>query len=129
MEMNDIRGIYEGLPYLLRSIFIAAPHEASEVFWRRPVDPQHVCDILLRRGGLDALIVALTLVKEAEITQYQNQHLNGINTVRRCLESLQNDQILGGKLLKNLYGYLEFRWEKAKYYWIPGEEDEEDVGE
>lgn len=126
MEMSDIRSIYEGLPYLLRSIFIAAPHEASEVFWRRPVDPQHACEILLRQGGLDALIVALALVKESEITQYQDQHLIGVKTVRRCLELLQHNQILSGTLLMGLYGYLEFRWEKVKYFCIPGEKDEDE---
>ncbi|MCL4470093.1 MAG: hypothetical protein M1547_02925 [Gammaproteobacteria bacterium] len=124
MEMSDIRGIYEGLPKLLRSIFIMAPHEEGEVFWRRPVAVDHVCEILLRIGGLDALVVALALVKEAEITQYQDQHEIGVDTVRQCLALLQHDQILGGKLLRELYRYLEHRWKKVKYYRIPGKEDE-----
>lgn len=125
MEMSDIRGIYEGLPYLLRSIFIAAPHEASEVFWRWPVDPKHVCEILLRQGGLDALITALTMIKEAEITQDQYQHSEGNETVQLCLTRMKHDQILNAELLGDLRRYLEWNWKRAKYFSIPGEDDEE----
>lgn len=125
MEMSEIREIYEGLPYLLRSIFIVVPHEASEVFWRRPVDVDHVCEILLRIGDLDALIVALALVKEAEITQYQDQHEIGVDTVRQCLAHMKHAQILNAKLLGDLHRYLERCWGKAKYFSIPGEDDGE----
>lgn len=124
MEMSEIREIYEGLPYLLRSIFIVVPYEEEEVFWRRPVDVDHVCEILLRIGDLDALIVALALVKESEITQYQDQHEIGVDAVQQCLAKLQHNQILGGMLLRELYRYLEHRLKKAKYHRIPGEEDE-----
>lgn len=125
MEMSEIREIYEGLPYLLRSIFIAAPHEASEVFWRRPVDPQHVCEILLRQGGLDALITALTMVKEAEITQDQYQHSEGRETAQRCLTYMKHGQIFDAKLLGNLRRHLECNWRRVKYFSVSGEDDDE----
>lgn len=132
MEMSGIRGIYEGLPYLLQSIFIAAPHEASEVFWRRPVDPQHVCEILLRQGGLDALITALAMAKEAEITQDQYQHSEAREAAQRCIAGMNHDQIFDAELLGELRTYLEGCWGRAKYFSIPGEsagEDEADEDE
>lgn len=124
MDMNDIRTIYEGLPKLLRSIFIAGPDEASEIFWRRPVDHRHVCDIVLRIGDLDALVVALALVREAEITQNQAQHEVGVETVQECLYLLRNDPILGEELVYELHEYLGRCWENVKYFSV-FEEDED----
>lgn len=126
MDMKEIRAIYEGLPKLLRSIFIAGPDKASEIFWRRPVDHEHVCDIVLRIGDLDALVVALALVREAEITQNQDQHEVGVETVKKCLYLLQYDPVLGKKLVDELREYLGVRWENAKYFSIPEESDADD---
>lgn len=123
MAMDDIHKIYEGLPYLFRSIFIAAPHEASEVFWRRPVDPQHVCEILLRQGGFDALTTILAMIKEAEITQDQYQHSEAREAAQKCIAGMNHDQILDAELLGELRRYLERCWGRAKYFSIPGESE------
>lgn len=126
MEMSEVREIYEGLPHLFRSIFIAGPHEASEMFWRRPVDYEHVYTILLRQRDLDALVVALAMVKESETSQNQYQHWRGIETVWQCMDSLRHGGILDANLFSELRNYLEFYWEKARYFTVPGEGEDDD---
>lgn len=127
MQMTEIREIYEGLPKLLRSIFIAGRYEASEIFWRRPVEDEHVHEILLRLDdNIDALQTALAMVKEAEITQNQDQHFSGINTVKRCLDRLQHDPVLGDGLLVELGKYLERHWKGVVYFAVPKDKYEDD---
>lgn len=124
MEMSEIREIYEGLPYLLRSIFIAAPHEASEVFWRRPVDTKDVGEILLKPSTQDTvstLVIALAMVKEAEITQSQYEHWTGVEIVQKCLAMQKQNGVLDGELLSDLYRYLVARLERVEYFSIPEE--------
>ncbi len=124
MEMSEIREVYEGLPYLFQSIFIAGPYDASEIFWRRPVDYEHVYTLLLRQRDLDALVTILAMVKEAEITQDQGLHWLGVETARQCIDCLRHDGILDTNLLGELSKYLGSHWEKARYFSVPGEEDD-----
>lgn len=118
MEMGEIREIYEGLPYLFQSIFIAGPHEGSPLFWRRPIDPKDVCEILLKlseRDAISALVTALTMAKEAETTQDQYQHELAVECVWDCLDLLQDEPALMVGLLDELNDYLMDRWIEVEY--------------
>lgn len=129
MEMSEIREIYEELPTPFHSIFIAKRHEASEVFWRRPVDPEHVCQILRRLGERDAMgaiTTSLAMVKEAEITQNQYQHELAVDTARICIGMLKRDGVLNAELLEDFCSRLEASWRRAEYYSVVGEEEDDD---
>lgn len=71
MEISEIRRYLEGLPNLMRQIFIYGPAQPSGLFWRRDTDYDDACDHLLRFGNLDGLTAVLALVKEAEFIQDQ----------------------------------------------------------
>lgn len=115
LDMLEIRVAYEGLPELLRSMFIAPKTSESQIFWRRPVDIAHACEILRRFGTIEALITSLIVVREAEITQNQLQHACGVKLARECVARLAAHPVIGPALLSAsgkpcLGDYLESRW-------------------
>ena len=79
MEMSEIRRIYEGLPKVIRSIFVEPESKTKSIFWRRSVKPKLACEMLLRFRNVDALIALLTMVKEAEIMQDRTQYGVAVN--------------------------------------------------
>ena len=120
MDMPQIRSAYEGLPDLMRSIFIAPATNEGQIFWRRPVDIAHACEILSRFGTVEAFIASLIVVKEAETTQNQVQHACGVKLARECLERLATHALVGPALLSSrgkpgLRAYLESRWRTPGY--------------
>lgn len=120
MDMPQIRSAYEGLPDLMRSIFIAPATNEGQIFWRRPVDIAHACEILSRFGTVDAFIASLIVVKEAEATQNQVQHACGVKLAREYLERLATHALVGPALLSSrgkpgLRAYLECRWRTPGY--------------
>ncbi len=120
MEMAAIRSAYEDLPRLFRSIFIDRQATKSSLFWRRPVEPDHVCTILLRIKSIDALIVTLLFVKEAEITQNHEQHIEGVKAALNCLEHFAGHPVLGGAVNRDLQRYLiKSRWSNLAYPEVP----------
>lgn len=97
MEMGEIKRIYESMPKSIRAIFVAPENEATPIFWRRSVDTEHACEILLRFGDLDAFVALLTMLKEAEVTQDRYQYgvvMNAITQQLRCFSSQQRSDIL-----------------------------------
>lgn len=119
MEMAEIRSAFEELPNLLRSIFLARQATKSTVFWRRPVETDSACDILLRINNVDALVATLLLVKEAETTQNHYQHEDGIGFALRYLERFKEHPVLGGEVNSDLQIYLKSHWANLVYPEIP----------
>ncbi|MEK0750778.1 hypothetical protein OSH65_25515, partial [Mycobacterium ulcerans] len=72
--MSEIRFYLEGLPNLMRQMFIYSETQPTGLFWRRDTDYEDACDLLLRFGCLDGLNAVLALLKEAEVIQDQYQH-------------------------------------------------------
>lgn len=89
MEMVEIRQLFESLPAILRSMFVASEREATGLFWRRPVNLDDVCDKLRAQKNLDALVTAFILMKEAEVIQYQMQHEIACVVARQLLEMFE----------------------------------------
>lgn len=134
MEMREIREVYEGLPGGINSIFIAPSYEATGIFWKRPAEFEKVYEVLLRLAELrhvnllEILVAVMAMVKEAEVTQNQDQHEDGCDVAYRCLELLRLEKLPGRGLMDDIEGYLFPQWEKAGYIFVPGSE-EDDEGE
>jgi len=125
MEMAEVRMLFEGLSPGLRPMFIASKKEASGLFWRRPVDIKQVGDILCAKRDLDALVAALILVKEAEVTQNQIQHEAACTITMQLLQIFAHRS---GQLeeqgkpceyplpFEDLFGYVALAMEDAHYF-------------
>ena len=75
MEMSEIRRSYESLPRPMRAMFIHPDATESSVFWRRrKLDCKADCDFFLRFEDLDGFTAVLTMLRETESTQNQNQN-------------------------------------------------------
>lgn len=106
LEMSEIRKAYEGLPKLIRSIFVGDGKPAG-LFWRRPVDTDHACEILLRISSEDALTALLALIREGETTQNQDQHFSAWYFAQRHLAQLSaNSPIFGEAIGRELHAYI-----------------------
>lgn len=128
MEMSDIRRIYEGMPQPIRSIFIASKKEAHGLFWRRPVDIDHACEILLRFQSVEGFVAVLAVIKEAETTQEQYQHYTGVDAAWAYMRetTIRSDRLLGSIIRADLSEYLESRWQTPGYLDVPGAPDDPD---
>lgn len=121
IDMAEIRSAYEGLPKLLRSIFVACHASEATLFWRRPVEAEEVCDQLRRFGTIEAFIAAMIFVREAEVIQSTNEHILALELARQYLDRLSRHPILGGPLNQKLSAYLESRWKDPGYLEIPAD--------
>lgn len=117
MEMSEIRRIYEAMPKLIRSIFVATKEEATGLFWRRPVEVDHACEILRRFRDVDAFITLLTIMREAETIQDQDQYFVVSHAVKEHLTELcETHDIIASTLGADLLRYLGNTW--ARPGWI-----------
>ncbi|OIQ97582.1 hypothetical protein GALL_203410 [mine drainage metagenome] len=122
MDMTEIRQIYEGMPNLIRSIFVAPKTKTQGLFWRRPVDIDHACEILLRLRNVDGLIALLAMMREAETTQDQEQHYVAAEAVNRHLTELSaTHEIIGSGLGASLHRYLRESLARPGYFDVPNE--------
>ncbi len=122
MEMSEIRRIYEGMPNLIRSIFVAPKTKTQGLFWRRPVDINHACEILLRIRDVDGLIALLAMMKEAETIQDQEQHFVAAEAANRHLTELcATHEIIGSGLGASLHRYLRKSLARPGYFDVPSE--------
>jgi len=116
MEMSEIRRYLEGLPNLIRQIFISVSAQPSGLFWRRDIDYDDACDLLLRLGSLDGLTAVLALVKEAEVIQDQYQHQDCAQKAGEYVARLGGRGLLPEKLIGELSIYLAQRVSAAGYF-------------
>lgn len=118
MEMNETKAIYEGLPSPIRSIFIASETEARGLFWRRPIDVDHACNILLRFRSIDGFQAVLAIVKEAETMQDQYQHDIGVGAAKKYMDTttIQPSQPLVDIIRTDLSKYLQTCWQSPGYF-------------
>lgn len=118
MTMSEIKTIYEELPEPIRSMFIATKNGACGIFWRRPIEIDHACEILLRYRGIHGLIAILAIVKEAEIIQNQYQHQVGIRAAMEYLRSVavKASQPMADDIYAYLTKYIKFQWKSAGYF-------------
>jgi len=125
MEMSEIRGYLEGLPNLIRQIFIYGSAQPSGLFWRRDTDYDDACDHLLRFGSLDGLTAVLALVKEAEVIQDQYQHQDCAQKAGEYIARLECRGLLPEALIGELSNYLAQRVAAAGYFFEPQDEESE----
>lgn len=115
MSMEEIKFVYQNLPYLYRSIFIEADYKITGLFWRRCTELEECCETLKKLDGLDAFISHLAMIKEAEISQDQDIHYYLFDSIFEYKKKLKNYQML--KLtIKPLIEYLKDRWKSAGYF-------------
>jgi hypothetical protein len=126
MEMREVRRVYESLPPLLRSIFVASPSEANGIFWRRPVEIDHVCEILLRLRDQDALVAMLAMVKEAEVVQDQLFFSAVVSSAEDLLAILQSSGTTRSDLFDRLSRYLKPRWSNPGFVVVDDDGDAEE---
>lgn len=115
MSMKEIRGIYEGMPYLYRSIFIEQDYKITGVFWRRVTDPAQCIATLLNLEKVDSFIALLALAKEAEITQNQPLHfeaLKGALGMKNFLDKVRELDFTNEEIIE----YLFYRIDNAGYF-------------
>lgn len=116
MEMSEIRRCLEGLPNLMRQIFIYGQAEPSGVFWRRDIDCDDACDLLLRYGDLDGLTAVMALIKEAESVQDQYQHQCCAQKAGEYVSRLTYKGELPEQLGGEVFDYLTQRVASAGYF-------------
>lgn len=80
MNMEEIRSVYMSLNPRLRALFIMDTSTARKpgIFWRRDMPLNEIFQKLEKGSGLDSLTALLAMIKEAEITQYQDQHIQAL---------------------------------------------------
>lgn len=115
MEMTEIRKIYEGMPYLFRSMFVEVEHKVKGVFWRRYVEIDKCCETLRNLETLPAFISLLTIIKEAEIIQDQDVHDYVFDVVIEYKDKLIEHPILNF-VTEWMFEYLSDRWKNAGYF-------------
>lgn len=116
MEMSEIRRYLEGLPNLMRQMFIYSETQSTGLFWRRDTDYEDACDLLLRFGSLDGLNAVLALVKEAEVIQDQYQHQDCVQKAGEYLARLAYQGLLPETLIDEFSHYLAQRVAVAGYF-------------
>lgn len=116
MEMSEIRRYLEGLPILMRQIFIYEQAQPSGAFWRRNTDYDDACDHLLRFVNLDGLTAVLALVKEAEVIQDQYRHQDCAQKAGEYIARLAYRGLLPETLIGKLSNYLAQRVAAAGYF-------------
>lgn len=126
-DMEVIRDVYENLPKLIRSIFVEPHATRASMFWRRQLDIDEVCEYLRRFGSVEALVAALTVIKEAEVVQDQYQHWRGVQLARQYLERFAEHPILGSTLNRELRKHLESRWVNPGYTALETNIEEEQI--
>ncbi len=114
MEMSEIRQIYEGMPKVIRSIFVEPESKPKSIFWRRSVNPKHACEMLLRFRNVDALIALLNMVKEAEVVQDRTQYGLAVNTVLQELWLSVDRHFNYTHVDIELTRFLQTRWKNVK---------------
>ena len=116
MQMDEIRGVYEGLPQDIRSILIASPEQGTGIFWRRPLDHERDYAHLVSRPDIHRLIAVLAIVKEAGITQSQHHHFFGVFIARQFLDFLARSGAIDATVCSELTAYLNAQWNVAGYF-------------
>lgn len=124
MEMSSLRRYLEGLPNLMRQIFVYGQTQPSGVFWRRSTDCNDACDHLLRFRNLDGLAAVLALIKEAELIQDQYQHQYCAQKAGEYLARLGFLGLLPEMLTRDLTEYLSQRIAAAGYFVEQQNEDD-----
>jgi hypothetical protein len=128
MEMSEIRRYLEGLPNLMRQMFIYSKAQPAGVFWRRYFDCEDACDLLLRFGSLDGLNAVLALLKEAEVIQDQYQHQQCIQKAGEYVVRLGYQGLVPKTLIGELSNYLAQRVAVAGYFFELREEPSDELG-
>lgn len=116
MEMSEIRRYLEGLPNLVRQMFVYSEARPTGLFWRRDIDCDDACDLLLRFGDLDGLTAMLALIKEAESAQDQYQHQCCAQKAGEYVSRLAYKGVLSEQLLGKVFDYLAQRVASAGYF-------------
>lgn len=75
VTMDEIKKAYSSLAKEVRNLFIACNPKDKLSFWRLPVKTQDVLQALRKLRGLDAATAVMTMIREAEVTQNQEQHI------------------------------------------------------
>lgn len=88
VEMRRIKEIYCALPLRLRKLFVV---NAKAKFWRKPFDPNEVCEVLLRVPSLHGLVALICMAREAEVIQDPLQYEFALHTTVVRLESNGTD--------------------------------------
>lgn len=115
MSMYEIKEVYEGMPYLFRSIFVESKHKVKGIFWRRYTELQPCIETLYKMETLPAFIGLLAMTKEAEATQDQVTH-------HQALKAAINFEGALGEFPEldftdqEIIDYLKMRYKTAGYY-------------
>jgi uncharacterized protein (DUF433 family) len=115
MSMIEIKAIYDGMPYLFKSIFVEPTHKTKGLFWRRYVELQPCIETLYKMEELQAFIALLTMVKEAEVKQDQETHYEALKAAISFEDVLAVFPELDFTD-EEIIDYLEKRFKTAGYY-------------
>lgn len=94
MEMRELKAIYLSLSAPVRELIVMEGYSNNKIFWRKPTSHGDLFDQLITIGGLDAAAAVLALIKEAELTQNQLQHQQGLDYWAICTRQLRNHPVL-----------------------------------
>lgn len=83
IEMSQVKAVYCSFPPALRKQFVG---KADAKFWRKPCDPDELCESLLRERSLNGLVALVCLAREAEAIQSPSLYRASVNTIVEWLD-------------------------------------------
>lgn len=115
LEPSELKTIFFSLPEDIRRLFVIRNYKGKNIFWRLQRDPESLYQELASIGTLDATIGVLAMIKEAEMTQNQLQHLLGLSAWVKCAARLKQDPVLSA-LLDPINKYVKKRFADTVYF-------------
>lgn len=94
MEMHELKAVYRSLSNPVRELIIMEKAQENKMFWRTPTNQDDLYRKLISIGDIDAATAVLAMIKEAEVTQNQFQHRQGLAWWAYCVWVLQNHPVL-----------------------------------
>lgn len=122
LDMAELKEIYLSLPPEVGDVIIHSSYEPENIFWRSQSAPEVIYEKLVRIGTVSAATAILALIKEAETTQNQRQHILGLTAWAQCSSSLIENPVIGS-LVGEINGFVDRKFRIVSYLGLgnPGE--------
>jgi hypothetical protein len=120
MEMRELKNtVYWELADPIRKLVVMEGPRETRTFWRSPIEHRILYKNLAAIGDIDAATAVLDLIKEAETTQNQQQHQDGLRCWSKFTRKLNAHPILS-LVLDDINNIIVDKFTRISYVGIDG---------